>query len=80
MLFPRHPQPVGDNRPVAVKIIKQEQGQSGAVDRHVLVVDQPRSLLCPSPRSPLRRPWAAVTMAARLAATLDCRHAQHPAQ
>ncbi|MDR7050950.1 hypothetical protein J2X54_003437 [Duganella sp. 3397] len=41
MLFPRHPQPVGDNRPVAVKIIQQEQGQSGAVDRHVLVVDQP---------------------------------------
>lgn len=41
MLFPRHPKPVGDNRPVAVKIIKHEQGQSGAVDRHVLVVNQP---------------------------------------
>lgn len=50
MLFPRHPRPVGDNRPVAVEIIKQEQGQSGAVDRHVLVVEQPAPATAPQSR------------------------------
>lgn len=40
MLFPRHPQPVVSQRPVAVKIIQQEK--SGALDKHVLVVEQPK--------------------------------------
>lgn len=39
MLFPKHPKPVVDNRSVAVKIVKQEH--SGALDKHVLVVDKP---------------------------------------
>ena len=54
MLFPRHPKPVGDNRPVAVKIIKHEQGQSGAVDRHVLVVNQPAPPAAPPPQLKLK--------------------------
>ena len=40
MLFPRHPASVVDHRPVAVKIIRQEK--SGAVDKHVLVVEVPK--------------------------------------
>ena len=47
MLFPRHPKPVGDNRPVAVKIIKQEH--NGAVDKHVLVVNKPAPPPAPKP-------------------------------
>jgi hypothetical protein len=38
MLFPNHPKSVVDNRPVAVKVVKQEH--SGALDKHVLVVDK----------------------------------------
>jgi hypothetical protein len=41
MLFPKHPKSVVDSRPVAVKIVKQEH--SGAVDKHVLIVDKPAS-------------------------------------
>lgn len=50
MLFPKHPKPVGDNRPAAVKIIKQEQDRAGAVDRHTLVVDRPAPPPVPKPR------------------------------
>lgn len=39
MLFPRHPRSVHDSRPVAVLVVKQEK--SGAVDKHVLVVESP---------------------------------------
>jgi hypothetical protein len=40
MLAPKPPRSVYDHKPVAVKIVKQEK--SGAVNKHVLVVDQPR--------------------------------------
>jgi hypothetical protein len=40
MLIPRHPKPVVDQRPVAVKII--EQKNNGARDKHVLIVEQPK--------------------------------------
>lgn len=40
MLFPRHPRSVHDNRPVAVLVVRQEK--SGAVDKHVLVVQTPK--------------------------------------
>ena len=47
MLFPRHPKPVVDQRPVAVKIIQQEK--SGARDKHVLIVEQPKPTPPPIP-------------------------------
>lgn len=37
MLAPKRPHSVHDNRPVAVQVVKQEK--SGAVDKHVLVVE-----------------------------------------
>lgn len=40
MLVPTRPRSVHDNRPVAVKIVKQEK--TGAVDKHVLIVEQPK--------------------------------------
>lgn len=40
MLAPKPPRSVYDNKPVAVKIVKQEK--SGAVNKHVLVVDRPK--------------------------------------
>lgn len=41
MLAPKRPRSVYDQRPVAVQVVKQEK--SGAVDKHVLVVDQPKN-------------------------------------
>ena len=40
MLAPRRPRSVYDNRPVAVQVVKQEK--SGAVDKHVLIVETPK--------------------------------------
>jgi hypothetical protein len=37
MLVPKAPRSVYDHRPVAVQVVKQQK--SGAVDKHVLVVD-----------------------------------------
>jgi hypothetical protein len=41
MLVPKRPRSVYDHRPVAVQVVKQEK--SGAVDKHVLVVDKPKN-------------------------------------
>ncbi|MBV7535997.1 hypothetical protein KW842_09490 [Duganella sp. sic0402] len=40
MLAPKAPRSVHDHRPVAVQVVKQQK--SGAVDKHVLIVDEPR--------------------------------------
>lgn len=40
MLAPKAPRSVHDNRPVAVLVVKQQK--SGAVDKHLLIVDEPR--------------------------------------
>lgn len=40
MLVPKRPRSVYDHRPVAVQVVKQEK--SGAVDKHVLVIDKPK--------------------------------------
>ncbi|ELX13680.1 hypothetical protein Jab_1c23180 [Janthinobacterium sp. HH01] len=45
MLAPMRPRSVHDNRPVAVQVVKQEK--SGAVDKHVLIVETPK--LTPEP-------------------------------
>ena len=45
MLAPKPPRSVYDHKPVAVKIVKQEK--SGAVNKHVLVVDQPKNQVEP---------------------------------
>jgi hypothetical protein len=37
MLAPKAPRAVYDHRPVAVQVVKQQK--SGAVDKHVLIVD-----------------------------------------
>ncbi|MHA4869307.1 hypothetical protein ACXZ1M_16560 [Duganella sp. PWIR1] len=37
MLVPKAPRSVHDSRPVAVQVVKQQK--SGAVDKHVLIVD-----------------------------------------
>jgi hypothetical protein len=37
MLAPKAPRSVYDHRPVAVQVVKQQK--SGAVDKHVLIVD-----------------------------------------
>lgn len=37
MLAPKPPRSVHDTKPVAVQIVKQQK--SGAVDKHVLIVD-----------------------------------------
>ena len=50
MLFPKHPKAVVDNRPVAVKIVRQEH--TGAVNPHVLVIDKP----APPPPAPKPKP------------------------
>lgn len=47
MLAPKPPRSVYDNKPVAMKIVKQEK--SGAVDRHVLVIERPKNLAEPVP-------------------------------
>jgi hypothetical protein len=39
MLAPKAPRSVHDHRPVAVQVVKQEK--TGAVDKHVLIVDHP---------------------------------------
>jgi hypothetical protein len=39
MLAPKAPRSVHDSRPVAVQVVKQQK--SGAVDKHVLIVEQP---------------------------------------
>lgn len=39
MLAPKAPRSVYDHRPVAVQVVKQEK--TGAVDKHVLIVDKP---------------------------------------
>ncbi|OEZ57733.1 hypothetical protein [Duganella sp. HH105] len=41
MLAPMRPRSVHDNRPVAVQVVKQEK-KSGAVDKHVLIVETPK--------------------------------------
>lgn len=41
MLAPKPPRSVHDTRPVAVQVVKEEK--SGAVDKHVLVIDQPKN-------------------------------------
>lgn len=41
MLAPQRPRSVHDSKPVAVQIIKQEK--SGAVDKHVLIVERPKN-------------------------------------
>lgn len=46
MLAPTRPRSVHDNRPVAVQVVKQEK--SGAVDKHVLIVETPK----PKPAPP----------------------------
>ena len=40
MLVPKPPKSVHDNRPVAVQVVKQEK--SGAVDKHLLIVETPK--------------------------------------
>ncbi|WP_202412879.1 hypothetical protein [Duganella lactea] len=40
MLAPKAPRAVHDNRPVAVLVVKQQK--SGAVDKHLLIVDASR--------------------------------------
>ncbi|OFA04255.1 hypothetical protein [Duganella sp. HH101] len=40
MLAPMRPRSVHDNRPVAMQVVKQEK--SGAVDKHVLIVETPK--------------------------------------
>lgn len=49
MLAPKAPRSVYDHRPVAVQIVKQEK--SGAVDKHVLIVEQPKK-----PPEPQKKP------------------------
>jgi hypothetical protein len=39
MLAPKAPRSVFDHRPVAAQVVKQEN--SGALDKHVLIVDTP---------------------------------------
>lgn len=41
MLAPKAPRSVYDHRPVAVQVVKQQK--SGAVDKHVLIVDKRKS-------------------------------------
>jgi hypothetical protein len=41
MLVPKRPRSVYDHRPVAVQVVKQEK--SGAVDKHVLIVERPKN-------------------------------------
>lgn len=41
MLAPKAPRSVHDNRPVAVQVVKQQK--SGAVDKHVLIVEANKS-------------------------------------
>jgi hypothetical protein len=49
MLVPKPPKSVHDNRPVAVMVVKQEK--SGAVDKHVVIVETPkRELAAPKPK------------------------------
>lgn len=49
MLVPVRPKSVHDSRPVAVLVVKQEK--TGAVDKHVLVVETPKTELAgPSPK------------------------------
>ena len=45
MLVPIRPRSVIDHKPVAVKIVKQEK--TGAVDRHVLIVETPKNKAAP---------------------------------
>jgi hypothetical protein len=47
MLAPKAPRPVFDHRPVAVQVVKQEQ--SGALDKHVLIVDTAPPARKPAP-------------------------------
>lgn len=41
MLAPKAPRSVYDHRPVAVQVVKQQK--SGAVDKHVLIVEEKKS-------------------------------------
>lgn len=45
MLLPKPPRSVYDHRPVAVQVVKQEK--SGAVDKHVLIVERPKNKAVP---------------------------------
>ncbi|WP_165403545.1 MULTISPECIES: hypothetical protein [unclassified Duganella] len=45
MLVPKPPRSVYDHRPVAVQVVKQEK--SGAVDKHVLIVERPNNKPAP---------------------------------
>ncbi len=40
MLAPKAPRSVYDHRPVAVQVVKQQE--SGAVDKYVLIVEEPK--------------------------------------
>jgi hypothetical protein len=48
MLVPKRPRSVYDHRPVAVQVVKQE---NGAVDKHVLIVERPQNKPAPPKRS-----------------------------
>lgn len=48
MLFPRHPKPVVSQKAVATQVVQQRQ-QDKAVDKHVLIVEQPAPPAPPVP-------------------------------
>lgn len=48
MLVPTRPRSVVDHKPVAVQVVKQQK--SGAVDKHVLIVETPPNK--PAPPKP----------------------------
>ena len=50
MLAPMRPRSVHDHRPVAVQVVKQEK--TGAVDKHVLIVETPACEPVPAPLPP----------------------------
>jgi hypothetical protein len=54
MLAPRPPRSVHDSRPVAVQVVKQEN--SGAVDKHVLIIDDRKKKLEPPAAPPSVNP------------------------
>jgi hypothetical protein len=42
MFMPRHPKPLLSTRAVATQVVQQKQGTQ-AMDKHVLIVDVPKS-------------------------------------
>ncbi|MBY0241752.1 MAG: hypothetical protein K2X55_20810 [Burkholderiaceae bacterium] len=51
MLFPRHPKPVVSQKAVATQVVQQRL-QDKAVDKHLLIVEQPASPTPPVPPVP----------------------------